>query len=105
MVLLHQKSAKLNRDHINLVTVSEKVNLAKDQHELLNIICNIYEISISEYMQEALIEAMRFDIEEGNFSEVLLGKLDEYKTTNSSPHASSMKNELDKIQKSQMSWQ
>jgi hypothetical protein len=48
---------------------------------------------------------MRFDIEEGNFSEVLLGKLDEYKTTNSSPHASSMKNELDKIQKSQMSWQ
>ena len=34
-------------------------------------------MAVSEYMQEALVEAMRFDIEEGNFSDVLLEKLDE----------------------------
>ncbi|MGA7898547.1 MAG: hypothetical protein WCA39_06750 [Nitrososphaeraceae archaeon] len=28
-------------------------------------------------MREALIEAMKFDITEGNFSDILLGKLDE----------------------------
>jgi hypothetical protein len=28
-------------------------------------------------MQEALVEAMQYDIEEGNFCDVLLGKLDE----------------------------
>jgi hypothetical protein len=52
-------------------------------------------------MQEALIEAMKFDIEEGNFFEVLLDKLDEdekKKTTNSSPSASLMQNGLDKSQ-------
>jgi hypothetical protein len=36
-------------------------------------------MTISEYMQEALVEAMRFDIEEGNFSDILLEKLDEGK--------------------------
>lgn len=51
-------------------------------------------------MQEALVEAMKFDIEEGNFSDVLLGKLDEdeKKKNNSSPNPT--KNESGKIQKS-----
>ena len=57
------------------VTIMERVNLTKNQYEVLNIICN--EESVSQYMQEALVEAMRFDIEEGNFSDVLLEKLDE----------------------------
>jgi Arc/MetJ-type ribon-helix-helix transcriptional regulator len=63
-------------------------------------------MAISEYMQEALVEAMRFDIEEGNFSDVLLEKLDEgnkNKKTDSSP-SSSMKDELNKLHKQQMSW-
>jgi hypothetical protein len=51
-----------------LVTIQEKVNLTKDQNEVLRVICNSYEMSFSEYMQQALVEAMRFDIEEGNFS-------------------------------------
>jgi hypothetical protein len=38
----------------------------------MNIICNAYKESISQYLQEALVEAMRFDIEEGNFCDVLL---------------------------------
>jgi hypothetical protein len=61
----------------NLVLIDEKVNLTKSQYEVLKTICNTYEQSISEYMHEALTEAMKFDITEGNFSDVLLGKLDE----------------------------
>jgi hypothetical protein len=66
-------------DHEELVTITEKVNLTKNQYGVLNIICNTYEESVSQYMQEALVEAMRFDIEEGNFSDILLEKLDEGK--------------------------
>lgn len=62
-------------DHEECVTIAEKVGLTKNQYEVLNIICNTYEESVSQYMQEALIEAMRFDIEEGNFSDVLLEKI------------------------------
>ena len=64
-------------DHEEIVTLNEKVNLTKKQNEVLLMICNSYQMTVSEYMQEALVEAMRFDIEEGNFSEVLLEKLDE----------------------------
>jgi hypothetical protein len=45
----------------------------------LNIICNTYEEPVSQYLQEALVEAMRFDIEEGNFSDVLLEKITDKK--------------------------
>jgi hypothetical protein len=58
-----------------LVTINEKVNLTKKQNEVLQMVCGSYEMTISEYLQQALIEAMRFDIEEGNFSDVLLEKL------------------------------
>jgi hypothetical protein len=68
-----------NRDPRELVTINEKVNLTKEQNEVLQMVCNSYEMTISEYMQEALVEAMRFDIEEGNFSDILLEKLDEGK--------------------------
>ena len=46
----------------NLVTINEKVNLTKIQYGVLNTICDTYEQSVSEYMHEALIESMRFDI-------------------------------------------
>jgi hypothetical protein len=32
-------------------------------------------MTFSEYMQQALVEAIRFDIEEGNFCDVLLERL------------------------------
>jgi hypothetical protein len=57
------------------VTITEKIKLTKNQYEVLNIICNTYEESVSKYLQDALIEAMRFDIEEGNFPDVLLQKI------------------------------
>src|SRR5215211_1049618 len=73
---------KNKEDHEELVTITEKVNLTKNQYEVLNIICNIYEESVSQYLQEALVEAMRFDIEEGNFSDVLLEKITDKKEEN-----------------------
>jgi hypothetical protein len=73
-----------------LVTINEKVDLTKDQLGVLNIICNTYQISISQYMQEALVEAMKFDIEEGNFCDTLLEKIDDDdKKGNNSPTPSS----------------
>ena len=71
----------------------------------MNIICDTYQISISEYIQEALIEAMKFDIEEGNFSDALLEKVGgewEKKDNNSSPSSLApnlMKSDLDLLKK------
>ena len=65
-----------NKDSIDdVITINEKINLTKQQHQVLKIICDTYETSFSEYMQQALVEAMRFDIEEGNFSDTLLEKI------------------------------
>jgi hypothetical protein len=96
-----------SKDPAKLITINEKVNLTKDQHEVLNIICNTYQISISEYMQEALVEAMKFDLEEGNFCDVLLGKItdeDDDKKKNNSPSSPApdlMSSDLDLLKKLQ----
>jgi hypothetical protein len=75
----------------------------------LKIICDTYETSFSEYMQQALVEAMRFDIEEGNFSDALLEKIggEGSKNDNSSSSHSSIaqsltNNDLDLLKKLQM---
>jgi hypothetical protein len=70
----HDKNEETVGDSI--ITIDEKVNLTKQQHQVLKVICDTYEIPLSEYMQQALVEAMRFDIEEGNFSDALLEKID-----------------------------
>jgi hypothetical protein len=62
-------------DHEELDSITEKINLTKKQYEVLNIICKTCEESISQYLEEALVEAMRFDIEEGNFCDALLEKI------------------------------
>ena len=56
-------------------------------------------MTISEYMQQALVEAMRFDLEEGNFSDVLLEKLglDAGKKKTDVTQSSTPKDELDKL--------
>jgi anti-sigma28 factor (negative regulator of flagellin synthesis) len=75
------KSAQLNNDEKNkksaddIITINEKVNLTKQQHQVLKTICDTYQMSLSEYMQQALVEAMRFDIEEGNLCDALLEKI------------------------------
>ena len=68
-----------NENHEESMKITEKINLTKSQYEVLNIICNTYEESVSQYLQEALVEAMRFDIEEGNFSDTLLQKITDKK--------------------------
>src|SRR5947199_10355157 len=70
------KDKDKDKDSIDdIITINEKVNLTKQQHQVLKVICDTYETSFSEYMQQALVEAMRFDIEEGNFSDTLLEKI------------------------------
>ena len=99
-----------NKDSIHdVITINEKVNLTKQQHQVLKIICDTYEISLSEYMQQALVEAMGFDIEEGSFSDALLEKIgggDSKKDNNSSSQPSPaslapdlMNSDLDLIKK------
>jgi hypothetical protein len=92
-----------NSNPRELVTINEKVNLTKEQNEVLQMICNSYKMTISEYMQQALVEAMRFDIEEGNFSDVLLDKLgeDNGKKGTDSAQSSTLKDELEKLYKQQ----
>jgi hypothetical protein len=96
------KVVKTNNEKLNnMVTINEKVNLTKKQNEVLHMICNSYEMTISEYMQQALVEAMKFDIEEGNFSDVLLGKIDEgnKKKDDGSSTQSSIMNDVDIFKK------
>jgi hypothetical protein len=88
------------------ITINEKVSLTKKQHHVFKIICDTYEMSLSEYIQQALIEAMRFDIVEGNFSDALLEKIgseDTKKDNKSSPSPAPdlMKSDLDLLKKLQ----
>jgi hypothetical protein len=46
-----------NQDHEELVSITEKIDLTKKQYEVFKIICDTYEISLSEYIQQALVEA------------------------------------------------
>jgi hypothetical protein len=71
------------------ITINEKISLTKNQYEVLNMICNSYEKSISEYMQEALVRSMQSDIEYGNLCDVLLDKLDGDDKKENSPSPSS----------------
>jgi hypothetical protein len=50
--------------------------LTNDQTELLKIISKAHDKSISEYIQKAVIETMKTEIEFGDFCDILLDKLD-----------------------------
>jgi activator of HSP90 ATPase len=84
---IHNGSNKNALD--NTVAINEKINLTKRQYKILNIICNSYEMSISKYMQEALVQTMRSDIEDGDLSDVLLDRLEEDDNNNKSRHVPS----------------
>ena len=107
--LANTQNKNKNKDSIDdVITINEKVNLTKKQHQVLKVICDTYETSFSEYMQQALVEAMRFDIEEGNFSDTLLEKIgvEDSKNDSSSSLSSVAKslrnNDLDLLKKLQM---
>jgi hypothetical protein len=111
--LTSKSESEISHTHSNkqddFITISEKIKLKKDQYEVLKIICDTYQTSVSEYMQEALVEAMKFDIEEGNFCDTLLEKIDnDDKSKNKSPSSSPgplapdlMKSDLDLLKKLQ----
>ena len=91
-----------SEDDVVDITLSEKIRVTRKQYEVLKIVCDTYQKSISEYMQEALVEVMRTDIEEGNFCEALLDKLGgedqvEEKGMNSS-YPTFMKDNIDSLQ-------
>jgi hypothetical protein len=67
---------KESEDDVVDITLSERIRVTRKQYEVLKIVCDTYQKSIPEYLQEALIEVMRSDIEEGNFCDALLDKLD-----------------------------
>ena len=98
-----------NKDSIDdVISINEKVNLTKQQHQVLKIICDTYETSFSEYMQQALVEAMGFDIDEGNFSDALLEKIgvedskNDSSSSQSSVAQSLTNNDLDLLKKLQL---
>ena len=68
-----------NKRSDDLVTINETFSLTKDQHQALKIVCDIYQQSFSEYIQEALVQAMRSDVEDGNISITLLERLEDSK--------------------------
>jgi len=83
------------------IPLSEKIRITRKQYEVLKIVCDTYQKSIPEYIQEALVEVMRSDIEEGNFCDALLDKLggedQEEERMNSSP-PTFMKDNIDSLQ-------
>jgi hypothetical protein len=105
-----KSESEISHNHNNkkddFVTITEKIKLKKDQYEVLKIICDTYQTSFSEYTQEALIEAMKFDIEEGNFCDSLLEKIDDddnkkKDNSNSLSTPNSINSDLDMLKKLQ----
>jgi hypothetical protein len=60
-----------------MITFNENVSLTKNQHQALTIVCDIYQQSVSEYIQESLVRTMRSDIDDGNLAISLLERLDD----------------------------
>jgi hypothetical protein len=58
------------------VKINQQIILTKDQFELLKIISKAHEKSISEYIQKAVLETMKNEIEFGDICDMLLDKLD-----------------------------
>jgi hypothetical protein len=73
-----------------MITINENISLTKNQHQALRIVCDIYKQSFSDYIQEALVQAMRSDIEDGTLSITLLERLDD-----SPPERKNEKNKTD----------
>jgi hypothetical protein len=100
-----KKGCAKNHFDVKVVTLSQKIYLTKKQSEVLKTICDAYEQSISQYLQEILVDVMRCDIEEGNFCDALIEKIgceDNYPPSQSSPGSlahHSVKNDLDLLKK------
>ena len=72
-----------NNSDDTMITITENVTLTKNQHQALKIVCDIYQQSFSEYIQEALVQTMKSDIKDGILSINLLERLDDGPTEES----------------------
>jgi predicted DNA-binding protein len=61
----------------DIITITEKINLTKSQHQALKIVCEIFQQSFSEYIQHAVVQTMKSEIEDDNLSIALLERLDD----------------------------
>ena len=68
------------------IKFDQQIILTKDQFELLKIISSAHDKLISEYIQKAIIEKMKNEIEFGVFCDLLLDKLDAEFQSSYSPH-------------------
>jgi hypothetical protein len=41
-----------NKQEDDIITITEKIKLKREQYEVLKIICDTYRLSISKYIQE-----------------------------------------------------
>lgn len=58
------------------VTINQQITLTQDQFELLKIISKAHDKSVTEYIQKAVLETMKNEIEYGDFCDILLDKFD-----------------------------
>lgn len=71
------KNKNLEED---IITITEKINLTRNQHQALKIFCDIYQQTLAEYIHHALVQTMKSDIEDGNIAIALLERLEDRKT-------------------------
>ena len=60
----------------SFIRFDQQIILTTDQFEILNVIAKAHDKSISEYIQKAVMETLKTEIEFDNFCDMLLDKLD-----------------------------
>jgi myosin-crossreactive antigen len=63
----------------SFTTINEPIKLTKKQNEILVMVCDLYEMKVGEYIKEALIESLKEEITDGDFSVLVASKLDDNK--------------------------
>lgn len=58
------------------IKFNQEIVLTKYQFELLKVISKAHDESVPEYIQKAMLETMKNEIEFGDFCDILLDKLD-----------------------------
>jgi hypothetical protein len=65
-------------------TINEAIRLTKKQNEILTMVCDLYDMTVGEYIKDALIESLKEGITDGDFCGLLASKLDDNKNVNKS---------------------
>jgi len=68
----------------SFTTINEPIKLTKKQNEILTMVCDLYEMAVGEYIKDALIEALKEELTDGDFCVLLASKLDDGKKADKS---------------------